>query len=132
MCETTILSTAPRREGALAVWGLEDAVQIINSTQPACGARTHACRVRTLANTCGDRTQALTGATSDPCWERLWRQKARFSATLAKCISAQPLVSICIRCTPVPSRAFWRVCVNTGALYTHRTGRIVDTFRSFF
>src|ERR1035438_4663943 len=51
MCETTILSTAPRREGALAVWGLEDAVQIINSTQPACGARTHACRVRTLANT---------------------------------------------------------------------------------
>jgi hypothetical protein len=48
-------------------------------------------------------SQAFTRATSDPCWERLWRQKARFSATLAKCISAQPLVSICIRCTPVPS-----------------------------
>ena len=28
--------------------------------------------------------------------------------------------------------AFTRVCVNTGAWYTHRTGRIVDTFRSFF
>jgi hypothetical protein len=29
-------------------------------------------------------------------------------------------------------KVFTRVCVNTGAWYTHRTGRIVDTFRSFF
>ena len=30
------------------------------------------------------------------------------------------------------NQASARVCVNTGAWYTHRTGRIVDTFRSFF
>ena len=61
--------------------------KICECTDPvedARGARTRACRVRTLANTNCDREKAFT-----------------------------------------------RVCVKTGAWYTHRTGRIVYTFRNF-